>query len=138
MLSLNLFLTNVLILYPLKTQGFPVFSGSIQWQQWPEMAKREIIWILSINIAILVGDEIILKETCLIFFLRMEHQAFQCFSILVNLKEFQPSVLFHIETSHLFCTANQMTDFYTKCNTGPKWVKNVPSASKKTSLFGLI
>ena len=31
---------------------------------------------------------------------------------------FQPSVAFHIETSHLICTANQMTGFYVKCNFG--------------------
>ena len=94
MLSLNLFLTNVLILYPLKTQGFPVFSGSIQWQQWPEMAKREITWILSINIAILVGDEIILKETCLIFFLEWSIRLFSVFQSLLILKSFSPVFYF--------------------------------------------
>ena len=26
------------------------------------------------------------------------------------------------ETSHLFCTANQMAGFYMECNTGLKWV----------------
>ena len=34
---------------------------------------------------------------------------------------FQPSVTFHIDTSHLISNANQMTDFYIKCNTGLKW-----------------
>ena len=34
----------------------------------------------------------------------------------------QPSVAFHIETSHLIYTANQMTGFYMKCNSGFKWV----------------
>ena len=29
---------------------------------------------------------------------------------------------FQIETSHLICTANQLTGFYMKCNTGLKWV----------------
>ena len=33
---------------------------------------------------------------------------------------FQPSVVFHIETSHLFCSAKQMTGFYMKHNT---WLK---------------
>ena len=28
----------------------------------------------------------------------------------------------HIETSHLICSANQMTGFYMKCNTGLKRV----------------
>ena len=35
---------------------------------------------------------------------------------------FQPSAAFHIETSHLFCSAKQMTGFYMKRNTGLKWV----------------
>ena len=34
---------------------------------------------------------------------------------------FQPSVAFHIETSHFFCRAKQMTSFYVKRNTGLKW-----------------
>ena len=37
---------------------------------------------------------------------------------------FQPSVAFHIETSHLICTANQMTGFYLECKTGLKWVNS--------------
>ena len=36
---------------------------------------------------------------------------------------FQPSVAFHIETSHLIFTAKQMSDFYMKCNTELVWVK---------------
>ena len=39
-----------------------------------------------------------------------------------NIKPFQPSVAFHIETSHLFCRAKQMTGFYVKRNYGLKWV----------------
>ena len=35
---------------------------------------------------------------------------------------FQPIVAFHKETSHLICSANQMTGFYMECNTGLKWV----------------
>ena len=38
---------------------------------------------------------------------------------------FQPSVAFHLEISHLICTANQVTGFYMKCNTGLKWVNLV-------------
>ena len=41
-------------------------------------------------------------------------------NIVVN--AFQPSVMFHTETSHLFCSLKQMTGFYMKCNTGLKWV----------------
>ena len=33
---------------------------------------------------------------------------------------FQPRVTFHIETSLLIYTANQMASFYMKCNTGMK------------------
>ena len=40
-----------------------------------------------------------------------------------QINPFQPSVAFHIETSHLICTASKMTGFYIKCNTGLKWVK---------------
>ena len=38
-----------------------------------------------------------------------------------DLNPFQPSVAFHIETSHLICRANQMSRFYMKCNAGLKW-----------------
>ena len=44
---------------------------------------------------------------------------------------FQPSVAFHIETSHLISKANQMTGFYVKCNTGLKWVNLfIPGVAK--------
>ena len=43
-----------------------------------------------------------------------------------NINPFQPSVAFHIETSHLVCTENRMTGFYMKCNIGLNWVeKNI-------------
>ena len=32
-------------------------------------------------------------------------------------------VAFHIETSHLICSANQMTSFFMKCNAGLKWIQ---------------
>ena len=38
---------------------------------------------------------------------------------------FQPSVAFHIETTLVIFTANQITGFYLKCNNGLKWVKAV-------------
>ena len=34
---------------------------------------------------------------------------------------FQSSIVFHIETGHLICTANWMTGFCMKYNTGLKW-----------------
>ena len=37
-------------------------------------------------------------------------------------KSNQPSVAYHIETSHFICTTNQMSGFYMKCNPGVKWV----------------
>ena len=39
--------------------------------------------------------------------------------------KFQPSVTFHVETSSLICSANQMTGFYMKCNTGLKWFNEI-------------
>ena len=36
----------------------------------------------------------------------------------------QPSVAFHIETSHLISTASQMTGFHMKCNSGLKWANS--------------
>ena len=44
------------------------------------------------------------------------------------LKPFQPSVAFHVETSHLICTENQMTGSFMKCKTCPKWVKDTLKA----------
>ena len=35
---------------------------------------------------------------------------------------FNPMFAFHINTSQLICTLNQITDFYMKCSTGLKWV----------------
>ena len=48
-----------------------------------------------------------------------------------TLNPFQPSVVFHVETSHLFCSANQMTGFYMECNTGLKWVKGTLMQMRK-------
>ena len=38
---------------------------------------------------------------------------------------FQLSVAFHIEISHSFCSAKQLTGFYMKRNTGLKWVNRI-------------
>ena len=35
-----------------------------------------------------------------------------------GVNSFQPGVVFHIEYSNLICSANQLTGFYMKCNTG--------------------
>ena len=43
------------------------------------------------------------------------------------LNPFQTSVAFHIETSHLFSRAEQMTGFYMKHNTGFKWINVIAS-----------
>ena len=37
------------------------------------------------------------------------------------LTQFQPNVAFNLETSHLICSANQITGFRMKCNTGLRW-----------------
>ena len=45
---------------------------------------------------------------------------------MLQLNPFHSIVAFHIETSHLFCRANQATGFYMKCKTGLKWITDVP------------
>ena len=35
---------------------------------------------------------------------------------------FQPTAAFHIVTSHLVCTANQLAGFCVKCKSGLKWI----------------
>ena len=45
-------------------------------------------------------------------------------SLIHYMNPFHPSVAFHVETNHLICTANQMTGFSMKYNTGPKWVNS--------------
>ena len=42
-----------------------------------------------------------------------------------GINPFQPIVAFHIETSPLICSTNQMTSFYIKCNNGLKWIKGI-------------
>ena len=37
-------------------------------------------------------------------------------------KTLQPIVVFHIESSHLFCRVKQVTGFYIRRKTGLKWV----------------
>ena len=41
----------------------------------------------------------------------------------VGVNSFQSSITFHIETSLLIYSTNQMSGFYMKCNTRLKWVK---------------
>ena len=44
---------------------------------------------------------------------------------------FLSNIPFHVETSHLICSANQMTGLYMTSNTEIKWIKaNVPIISK--------
>ena len=44
------------------------------------------------------------------------------FDRILDYNLFQPSVAIQVKTSHLICSANQMTGFYVKCNIGLKWV----------------
>ena len=47
----------------------------------------------------------------------------------VQLNPFQSSVVFHIETSSLICSAIEMNGFYLICNIGlPKWSPDLPKA----------
>ena len=50
--------------------------------------------------------------------------------IVLSINPSQPSVEFHIETSHLFCRAKQMTCFYMKRNTGLKCRKKLEKCSR--------
>ena len=45
--------------------------------------------------------------------------------------QFQPNIVFHIETSHLIYFANQMSCFCMKCNTWLKWIKTIVSSIYK-------
>ena len=58
-------------------------------------------------------------------------------SLMLHLKPLQPSVAFHIETSHLLCRKKQMAGFYMKRNTGLEWVK-VSKASIKVIVFKVV
>ena len=51
----------------------------------------------------------------------------------LELYSFQSSVAFHTETSHLICSASQMTVFYMECNIGLKWVNLSASLTKTFS-----
>ena len=61
----------------------------------------------------------------------LDHFQFGC---LFFLNPFQPSVAFHIVTSHLICNANQMTGFYMKRNNWLKWVED--NDGKKSNHMG--
>ena len=56
------------------------------------------------------------------------------FSVFLDFNRFQPSVVFHIETSYFTCFANQMAVFYMKCNTGLKWFKELETVTRRCSL----
>ena len=62
----------------------------------------------------------LLKDSWFVFYVSASH--FACLVVSIYFNPFQPSVAFHIETSHLFCKAKQVTGFYMKHNTGMKWV----------------
>ena len=49
--------------------------------------------------------------------------------------QFQPSVAFDRETSHLICKANEMTGFYIKCNNGLQWVNLKFNGYSKQKFF---
>ena len=45
------------------------------------------------------------------------------------------SFAFHIETSHLICSENQMTVFYMKCNAVLKWLMLAVNVMKECMKF---
>ena len=60
-----------------------------------------------------------MRTACASF--RLQAAATPHLNVCINeIKPFQSSVAFHIETSHLFSSAKQMIGFYMKCNT---WIK---------------
>ena len=57
---------------------------------------------------------------------------------LTRVNPLEPSVAFHIETSHFIDNAKQMTGFYMKCNNGLKWFNLLitsPHINKKGTVF---
>ena len=46
----------------------------------------------------------------------------------------QPSRAIHSETSHLICSANQVTGFYMKCNTELKRIKHLSYCTQLTAI----
>ena len=51
-----------------------------------------------------------------------------------HINQFQLSIAFHIETSHLMCGTNQMTDFYTKCSTRLKCINGMTTSYHRFDL----
>ena len=66
--------------------------------------------------------QVFLKSSCRLNFYNLDfNQAILCgrsFKCSPSLNLFQPSVAFHMETSHSICIASQMTSFHMKYNTG--------------------
>ena len=54
-----------------------------------------------------------------------------------NINSFQSSFAFHIETSHLFCSATKMPGFYMKRNIALKWVNLSISTGDCTHIRGV-
>ena len=50
----------------------------------------------------------------------------------------QPSVAFHRETSHLICSANQMTGFYMECNIGLKRAKIISHMTRRYNVLSTL
>ena len=80
-----------------------------------------------------------------IVFCKNSRESWSCRPTALDLlNQFHSSVAFHIETSHLICTVNQMSGWYMKCKIGLKWVKNGSSywgnafsrSTMKTWIYG--
>ena len=93
-------------LLPLKLQKIPYYFG---------LCRK-----------ILLANQFAGFFTCDLCYLLILIPGVHCYIVLVlfvNL--FKPNFPFHIETGNFICNANQMTDFYMKCDTGLKWVKEI-------------
>ena len=64
-------------------------------------------------------------ETCFLQWILGKPTCASPFLLSLSFNSFQSSVAIHVETDHFFCRPKQMTGFYMKCNSGPKWVNNL-------------
>ena len=88
-----------------------IFRGRINIIQVARLSTEQHIGSLGGNTV--KGNGIMFLQVCA-----------YCVCDLLEFNPFQPSVAFHIKTSHLICSPNEMAGFYMKCNTRLKsiWV----------------
>ena len=80
-----------------------------------DMAHKKISYVRKLYISILLNHVLIL-------YIKFEFKHFHRYISHEAFNPFQLSIVFHIETSHLFCRAKQMIGFYIKGISRLKWV----------------